>query len=240
MIPCHGRQLRPRRDGHGLHRLAKQGGFGKSTTTAICRRSTRSSGPNRDTLYSRGVRPRCRAGNDHAARRGRAHHDDDGDRPGSLCLTVAYGGPPHPHRRRSARAMASRRSGSWSIQRIQKIGAGTRLQDAVKVEQPGGPGKFESAQLGSGRPKKGARCAVVLSETLPDLRSRRRTPRRGRSGQAPDRDGDGLGPQSRQGCDLPQRHADAERRQTVYRLTVTACPSTASGRSASMREGSTS
>ena len=33
------------------------------------------------------------------------------------------------------------------------------LQDAVKVEQPGGAGEIRSAELGSGEPKKDCRCA---------------------------------------------------------------------------------
>ncbi len=45
------------------------------------------------------------------------------------------------------------------------------LQDAIKVEQPGGPGKFELPNWDQASQKKVRDALLVLSETLPDLRS---------------------------------------------------------------------
>ena len=44
------------------------------------------------------------------------------------------------------------------------------LQDAVKVEQPGGPGKFEVPNWDQASRKKVRDALVVLGETLPDWR----------------------------------------------------------------------
>ena len=70
------------------------------------------------------------------------------------------------------------------------------MQDAVKVEQPGGPGKFEVPNWDAASQKKVRDALVVLGETIPDWRQRSGPQERGRSGQAPDRHRDGLGPQS--------------------------------------------
>jgi hypothetical protein len=47
--------------------------------------------PNRDTLYSTGVGPRCRAGHDHNARSGQTVHVTYSDRRRSLRAGVYYG-----------------------------------------------------------------------------------------------------------------------------------------------------
>ena len=44
------------------------------------------------------------------------------------------------------------------------------LQDAIKVEQPGGPGKFEVPNWDAASQKKVRDALVVLGETLPDWR----------------------------------------------------------------------
>ena len=118
------------------------------------------------------VRPRCGAGDDHAAGRGQALHVDDRDRRGSIRAgTVVYGaGTLHLHaRRRSARATSWRRSARWSIRRTRRTSSrSTRLQDAIKIEQPGGPGKFEVPNWDPASQKKVRDALMVLGETLPD------------------------------------------------------------------------
>ena len=69
-------------------RRGKKGGFGKffhHRELAPIDGQTSIQRCNRDTLYSAAcVRPRCRAGDDHAAGRGQALHVDAGDRRGPL------------------------------------------------------------------------------------------------------------------------------------------------------------
>ena len=98
------------------------------------------------------------------------------------------------------------------------------LQDAIKVEQPGGPGSFEVPNWDQASQKKVRDALLVLGETLPDCGMRRGRKERGRSGPAPDRHGLGLGPQSREGRDLSQRHAGKNDGKTIYRLNVKDVP----------------
>jgi len=45
-----------------------------------------------------------------------------------------------------------------------------KLQDAIKVDQPGGPGRFEVPKWDPVSQKKLRDALLVLNETLPDLR----------------------------------------------------------------------
>ena len=72
---------------------------------------------------------------------------------------------------RSARATRWRPSAPWSIRTIQRTSSKrTALQDAVKVEQPGGPGKFEVPNWDQASRKKIADALTVLGATLVDWR----------------------------------------------------------------------
>jgi hypothetical protein len=75
------------------------------------------------------------------------------------------------------------------------------LQDAVKVSQKS-VGKLETPNWDPVSQKKVRDALLILNETLPDLR------RAGGRREEVDRDGIRVGPQSREGCDLPQRHAE--------------------------------
>ena len=87
------------------------------------------------------------------------------------------------------------------------------------------PGKFEVPNWDQASQKKVRDALLVLGATLPDSKRMFGTKGAGRSGAAPDRRGDGLGRQSRQGCDVSQRHAAEQRRhRAVYKLTVKDVP----------------
>ena len=87
------------------------------------------------------------------------------------------------------------------------------LQDAIKIEQPGGPGRFEIPQLGPGLPQESQRRAECAGRDPSRLAARCRPQERGRSDPAPDRHRHRLGPQSRRGRDLLEHHAKQERRR---------------------------
>ena len=83
---CHRRQLQPRGDGQifrGLRQARSAGQVLAFPRAAIDRHRQRAAEP-RHALLARGVRPRCRPGDDHAPRRRKAVHVDDRDRRGSL------------------------------------------------------------------------------------------------------------------------------------------------------------
>ena len=91
-----------------LSRLVEQGGFGKfyhfRELTPIDNHT--SARQPRHALFHRCVRPRCRAGDDHATGRGQALHDDDRDRRGPLRLHGRlWRRPSDPHARRGWHAL---------------------------------------------------------------------------------------------------------------------------------------
>ena len=62
--------------------------------------------------------------------------------------------------RRSARATPWRPFVSWSIRTMPNdVAQAHALQDAIKVQQPGGPGRFRDTEVGRSKSEKGARCA---------------------------------------------------------------------------------
>ena len=79
------------------------------------------------------------------------------------------------------------------------------LQDAVKVSQ-NSSGRFEVPHWNEASQKKVRDALKALGENLPDLKECVWNQSAGRSGEALDRDGHGLGRQSRQGRNLSQRH----------------------------------
>src|SRR5262249_25864140 len=85
------------------------------------------------------------------------------------------------------------------------------LQDAIKVEQPGGSGVFEVPNWDQTSQKKGARRPPRARLHATGFQRRVRQEGRGRSGAPSDRRGGGLGRQPREGRYLPQRHAREER-----------------------------
>ena len=87
------------------------------------------------------------------------------------------------------------------------------LQDAIKVDQPGGPGKFEVPNWDEASQKTVRDGLIMLATTLPDTKGMFGPTGRRRSGQASDRGGLGLGRQSGEGRALSQRRSGQERRQ---------------------------
>ena len=116
----------------------------------------------------------------------------------------------------------------------QDLAAVHALQDAIEVEQPGGPGSSRCPSWDQASQKKVREALLVLGATLPDTKRMfgpkdQVDPVRHLIGSAI-----GLGRQSREGRALSQRHARA---RTTARpstgSTSRTCRSTASGRSAS-------
>ena len=70
------------------------------------------------------------------------------------------------------------------------------LQHAIKVEQPGGPGRFEAPNWGSGKPEEGPRRAARIGHDPPGYKAHVRPQGSGRSGTAPDWNRHGLWRQS--------------------------------------------
>ena len=196
--------------------------FGKFSHHRDCRdRQQTVIRPNRDTLYSLGVF-------DLEAGPVTVTLPDAGKRFMSLmminedhyALEVVYGARQLTPTRREKSARAIIFAAIRTLvdpndpQDIKQVHA---LQDAIKVEQPGGPGRFEVPNWDPASQNKVRDALLVLDATLPDYGAHVRPQGRGRSGAAPDRHGVRLGPQSRQGCHLSQRHADA--RTTARRFT---------------------
>jgi hypothetical protein len=84
------------------------------------------------------------------------------------------------------------------------------LQDAIKVSQPGGPGKFEVPNWDEASQKKVRDALIVLASTLPDTNRAFGAKGHGRPGASPDRSRVSLGGQSRKGRHVSQRHAEQE------------------------------
>ncbi len=78
------------------------------------------------------------------------------------------------------------------------------LQDAIKVSQPGGPGKFEIPDWDKASQKKVREALLVLAHCHRHA-ARLRHQGRGRSGPIPDRGRIRLGRERAPRCDLPQR-----------------------------------
>ena len=119
------------------------------------------------------VRPRRRAGDDHAARRGQALHVAAGDRRGPVHATVVYGAGSHTLTReevgtRYVVAAVRTLVDPADPKDVEQVHA---LQDAIRVEQPGGPGKFEVPNWDPASQKKVRDALLVLGATLPDYAS---------------------------------------------------------------------
>ena len=107
------------------------------------------------------------------------------------------------------------------------------LQDAIKVSQKAA-GTFEAPNWDPVSQKKVRDALLVLASTKSGFKSAFGTEGPGRSGQSPDRNGGGLGRQSRQGRDLSQRDTGQERRRHgLQAQRQERAGRTASGRSAS-------
>ena len=87
-------------------------------------------------------------------------------------FTVVYGTGSHTSpENRSVRATPWWQSASWSIRTIRRmLRRSHTLQDAIKVEQPGGPSSFEVPNWDQASQKKVRDALVVLGETIPDWR----------------------------------------------------------------------
>ena len=171
---------------------------------------------NRDTLYSAGgLRSRCRAGDDHAARRGQALHVDAGDRRGPVHARGRL-------RRRHPHLHAGEDRHALRLARNPHAGRPSRSGRHQAGPRPAGchqgrrsravRGSFEVPNWDQASQKKVRDALLVLAATLPDTKRTFGTKGRGRSGPAPDRHRVGLGRQPREGCPLSQRHPSQERR----------------------------
>jgi len=97
------------------------------------------------------------------------------------------------------------------------------LQDAVKVEQPGSPGKFEVPNCDQASHKKVRDALVVLGETIPDWRcaaGRRNESIRSGTSSSPRR----VGSQSRQGAIYLNVMPGKNDGTTIYKLNVKDVP----------------
>ena len=153
----------------------KDGGLGKflhrREPTSLDRQTV--TRMNRDTLYSaRGLRSRRRPRDDHPARRGQALHVDAGGGRGRLYAEVVYGPAPYTlSKTRSARATSSPPCASMSTPTIRRTSPrSSALQDAIKIEQPGGPGVFHVTNWDASSQVDVRTALIVLAETLPDAK----------------------------------------------------------------------
>ena len=213
----HRRQFRPRRV-RSVFRRHPEGQRGDRKVPAppragADRQADRHPPQPRHALFVCRVRSRCRTGDDHAAGCRQAFHVDAGHQRGSL-----RAGGRLRHRQlhvdqgaRSARAMwpsAIRTLVDPADPKdVEQVHA---LQDAIKVE-PDGRRQIRGAELGSGQPEEGARCAAgACARRIPDFKKAFGTkdqvdPVRHLIGTAA-----GLGWQSGQGRHLSQHHAGEE------------------------------
>ena len=195
--------------------LVKEGGFGQfipSPGAGGDRQPDRHPAQSRYALFVGGVRPRRRAGDDRrcptpASGSCRCRSSTrTSTRPRSITAPEATPSP----RRRSEHAMSWSRFGRWSIPNDPKdVEAVHALQDAIKVDQPGGPGKFETPNWDQASQKTVRDGLLMLATTLPDTKGMF-GPRGGVDPvEAADRGGLGLGRQSGEGRALSQRHSRA-------------------------------
>ena len=172
----HGRELHPRRD----RPLLQCGGIEGGRLRQV-RASSAKSSPidnqtvirqNRDTLYSAAVFD-LDAGPVTVTLpdRGKSLHVAAGDQRGPVLAAgdLCAGSSAPSRRRRSARAICSRRCGRWSIRTTRPNEARCmRCRMRIKVEQPGGPGKFEVPKWDPVSQKKMRDALIVLGTTLTD------------------------------------------------------------------------
>ena len=180
-MPGHRRQLHPRRDRLVLRRVAsKEGGFGKfehHRELAPIDNQTVIRHEPRHALFGGGVRSRCRAGDDHAARCGQALHvaADRSTRTTTRRRSIYGAGQAYAYAeegRHALRASAGVRTlvDPNDPKDVEQVHA---LQDAIKVEQPGGPGKFEVPNWDPASQKKVRDALLVLgATTLTDTKPR--------------------------------------------------------------------
>ena len=122
--------------------------------------------------------------------------------------------------------MCSSASGRWSIPTTRRTSKKVHaLQDAIKVEQPGGPGKFEVPKWDPVSQKKVRDALLVLGTTLTDTSQCIRHQGPGRPDPASDFGG------ARHGAAIPRRTpsiSTSRRRRTtattIYKLTVKDVP----------------
>lgn len=153
--------------------FAKQGGFGKFAHLRDLPLENTGVRPNRDTLYSLGVF-------DLDAGPVTITLPDAGQRFMTMLVIdedhyaygTVYGAGSHTYTRQQIGAryvfMAVRTLvDPNSAEDLQRVRA---LQDAIEVEQPGGPGRLEVPNWDQASQKKVRGALLVLNETLPDLR----------------------------------------------------------------------
>ena len=105
------------------------------------------------------------------------------------------------------RYVAGCASGRWLTRTIRRMWRlSTRLQDAIKVDQPGGPGKFETPNWDQASQKEVRDTLLMVASTLPDTKGMFGARGTVDPCEAADRGGRGLGRQSREGRALSQRH----------------------------------
>ena len=193
----------------------------------------------RHALFVGGVRPRCGAGDDHAARR----------RASASCrcrsstrTTIRpqsyYGAGSHTLTQEEGRhALRHGRGIRTLVDPADPEGcrAGPRAAGRDQGRASQAVRQVRSAELGSGQPEEGARRAAGARHDDDRLQDTRSAPKdQVDPVSASDRHGRRLGRQSRQGRDLSQRHACQERRQRPSTSSTSrTCRSMASGRSAS-------
>ena len=95
----------------------------------------------------------------------------------------------------------------------QDVAAVHAFQDAIRFQQPGGPGALRGAPLGRGESEDGSRCAAGAQCHFAGSEASLRPTRSGRSRAAPHRYRVRVGRQSGPGCHLSHADAGKERRQ---------------------------
>ena len=162
---CHRRQLHPRRDRTwyftGLVSAGRLRQVLPPPRADADRQPHRPAPQPRHALFDGRVRPRCRAGDDHAARCGQALHVDDRDRRGPLRVHGRLRRrQPHLHQGADRHALRRwRRSASWSIRAIRRTWrrstpCRTRSRSSSRAAQAD-----SRCRTGIGEPEEGARCA---------------------------------------------------------------------------------
>ena len=222
--------------------VVKEGGFGKfmhRREPTADRRPDRHPAEPRHALLGGRVRPRCGAGDHHAARCRQALHVDAGDRRGPVHARGRLRRrQPHADAgtKIGTRYVAGRASARSSIPNDPKdIEARPRAAGRDQGRAARRPGQLRDSRIGIRRARR--RCATRCSRSARPFRTPRACSAR-RSKVDPVRhligSAIGLGRQPREGRALSQRHAGA--RTTARRSTSSTsrtCRSTASGRSAS-------